>query len=615
MNAFKQTLLTAILASSLAYSSISGATSMVLDIQDSPGEGLYDTTPALPVGGNNGTTVGEQRTIVFQYAADLLAEIFDSSVPIVIEARFDSLTPCSPSSGVIGSAGANGWYLNFPGAPSFFTYYPQALANSLSGSDRNAATADISATFNSDVGTAGCLTSKSYYYGLDGNAGGGIDFLSLVLHEVIHGLGFQTLVDLSTGAKPNNYNDSYMVHLEDHSLNDHWGDNTMDNSERQASAIDDGDLLWTGSNVTANIGGLTNGVANGHIQMYAPGTLNTGSSVSHFNSNTTPNELMEHVLPAGQDSIGLARSLLQDIGWPVFASNDPIISDVDSFTLKSDEVIDIIFAVMDNDTDVSSLSVTATSSNTSIIPNANLVISGSGRSKTLNIQPLFGTDGDVTVTLNVNDGSGSANTNFVVSVTTDLDPVITITSPDGAIFYDSPQTMDATATDTEDGDISASITWNSSLDGNIGSGASISPTLTDGSHLITTEVTDSGSNTSSDAISITVSLFGDADGDGLTNQFEVVTLGTNPENTDSDGDGMSDYNEISIDGDSGNYTPGVDANPLNEDTDGDGVPDGQDFDPLDAEIGIVSVNTLPQWGMMLIASLLLAIVARRKTTA
>lgn len=593
----------------ISGSAISYATTIVLDIQDGPGEGLNDTTPAVPVGGNNGTTVGEQRTIVFEYAASLLEQVIVSGVPIVIEASFDPLTPCGPSSGVIGSAGASGWILNFSGAPVSNTFYPLALANSLSGSDQNSGSADIAATFNSDVGTPGCLSTKSYYYGLDGNASGSeIDFLSLILHEIIHGLGFQTVVNLSTGAKASGYNDAYMRHLEDHSIDKNWGDTSppppaMSDAERMNSATDDGDLHWTGGNVNANLGGLTGGVDQGHMQMYAPTSLSTGASVSHFNANTTPNELMEHILPSNQDNIGLARFLLDDIGWPMFASNAPIISAVDDLTLKSDETIDIDFAVMDNDTDTGSLLVTASSSNTSVIPNGNLVISGIGRGKTLNIDPVNGMSGDVTITLTVDDGSSSTSTNFVIGV---RNATITITSPsEEEIFYNDPQNMIATAIDNVTGDISASTSWTSSIDGSIGSGGVASPSLTDGSHQITAEVTDSGGSTVSDMVNITVDLNGDADGDGLNNQLEEAVLGTDPEEPDSDNDGLNDFIEVNMDGDPNNYTPGVDTDPMNPDTDGDGAKDGHDFDPLDPNVGIISVDTMPYWAAVMVAVLLI----------
>ncbi len=57
----------------------------------------------------------------------------------------------------------------------------------------------------------------------------------------------------------------------------------------------------------------------------------------------------------------------------------------------------------------------------------------------------------------------------------------------------------------------------------------------------------------------------DHDGDGLPNE-EEERLGTNPYDPDTDGDGLSDYEEVSVYG----------TNPLLVDTDGDGLTDGQE---------------------------------------
>jgi len=86
-------------------------------------------------------------------------------------------------------------------------------------------------------------------------------------------------------------------------------------------------------------------------------------------------------------------------------------------------------------------------------------------------------------------------------------PVVSITSPvDGSIF-DYGFTIDfaGTASDTEDGDLTATLVWTSSIDGQIGTGGSFSSTtLSDGNHTITAEVTDTGEATGSDSVSITV---------------------------------------------------------------------------------------------------------------
>lgn len=71
----------------------------------------------------------------------------------------------------------------------------------------------------------------------------------------------------------------------------------------------------------------------------------------------------------------------------------------------------------------------------------------------------------------------------------------------------------------------------------------------------------------------------DDDNDGLDDAFEL-SLGSNPLLADTDGDGLSDYAEVSYDGDASTYTPGADLNPLTADSDGDGRADGVDPTPL-----------------------------------
>lgn len=67
----------------------------------------------------------------------------------------------------------------------------------------------------------------------------------------------------------------------------------------------------------------------------------------------------------------------------------------------------------------------------------------------------------------------------------------------------------------------------------------------------------------------------DSDFDGLTDAQEAA-LGTDPFKPDTDGDGLTDLDEVDNDGDPNTYTAGVDTDPTNPDTDGDGLLDGQE---------------------------------------
>jgi hypothetical protein len=70
----------------------------------------------------------------------------------------------------------------------------------------------------------------------------------------------------------------------------------------------------------------------------------------------------------------------------------------------------------------------------------------------------------------------------------------------------------------------------------------------------------------------------DDDNDGLSDTDEAA-IGTDPFKADTDGDGITDYNETLYDGVAG-YNPDTDTNPLSPNTDGDAYPDGTDPIPL-----------------------------------
>lgn len=93
----------------------------------------------------------------------------------------------------------------------------------------------------------------------------------------------------------------------------------------------------------------------------------------------------------------------------------------------------------------------------------------------------------------------------------------------------------------------------------------------------------------------------DSDGDGISDYDEINVYGTDPYNPDTDGDGLSDYDEIFVhntdplnpDTDGDGLSDGDEVNvygtdPLNPDTDGDGISDGDEVnkygtDPLKAD--------------------------------
>jgi hypothetical protein len=313
------TFLPVLAAGLLGTASPATAATFVLVNTDGPGEGFNDPAPRTALPGNPGTTLGQQRLNVFQAAAAVWGTTLRSDVPISIDIQMNPL-PCNATSAVLGGAAPTVVFRDFTGAPLPATWFVGALADSLAGVDLDAGTPDegapeLVAQFNSSInGSAGCLGGFDWWYGVGAPAPNGtIDFFTVVLHEIAHGLGFTTVVSRANGEKLLGFDDSYMVNLEDHSTGTRWP--AMTNGQRLASQVDDGDLHWVGPHVVEVSELLAAGRhPSAHVQMYAPNPVQVGSSVTHFDTDLTPNELMEPFLSSNAANL-LTTELLRDVGW------------------------------------------------------------------------------------------------------------------------------------------------------------------------------------------------------------------------------------------------------------------------------------------------------------
>ena len=234
-------------ASALASTAFAAATITIVNV-NAPGVGFNDPTPAVPVGGNPGTTLGQQRLNAFQYAASIWGAELDSSVVIRIQASMVPLS-CTATSAVLGSAGPTFVDLDFPGAPLAGHLYHIALANKLAGSDGVPGAPHINARFNSNLGQPNCLAGSPFYLGLDANEGTGIDLAAVLLHEFGHGLGFSTTTNGQTGAPLAGFPHAYDHFAFDNTIGKFW--DGMTNAERAASALNGRNVVWTGAGVTA----------------------------------------------------------------------------------------------------------------------------------------------------------------------------------------------------------------------------------------------------------------------------------------------------------------------------------------------------------------------------
>ena len=218
---------------------VAGPAQFVIVNINAAGVGFNDPTPAAPVGGNTGTTLGEQRLIAFSYAASLWSARLDSNVPIRIRAQFTSL-----AAGVLGSAGPIQVFRDFPNAPLAQTLVPRRAGQqarrrrSLARHRRHQRQLQhaTSTSISGWTTTHGALN----------------DLVAVLLHEFAHGLGFSQTASLTTGAYLAGFPDHYNSKLLDTVLGLHW------NADDQRAAPRVGDALgqaWCGtaSVVTAGL--------------------------------------------------------------------------------------------------------------------------------------------------------------------------------------------------------------------------------------------------------------------------------------------------------------------------------------------------------------------------
>jgi hypothetical protein len=250
-----------------------------------------------------------QAQAAFQHAVNLWSTQLTSPVTIRIEAEFTNL-----GGNVLGSAGP--WLVrDYPGLMPG-TWYAVALANKIGGVDRLPGNFDIHASFNSGFG---------WYYGTDGNAPGGTyDFVSVVLHELGHGLGFAGSMTHNGSSGSSGFSGFPVIY-----------DRFTENGAGQALLGFASPSASLGTQLTSNnlfFDGPQARAANGGAapRLYAPPSWQQGSSYSHLNEATygvgNINSLMTPQLASGEaihDPGPITRGIFEDTGWTTGVETPP----------------------------------------------------------------------------------------------------------------------------------------------------------------------------------------------------------------------------------------------------------------------------------------------------
>ncbi|MEO1653112.1 MAG: hypothetical protein AAFU64_06180, partial [Bacteroidota bacterium] len=250
----------------------------------------------------------------FQFAVDIWAGLINSDIPIRVEASFLDLTqpPFNAPANALGGAGPSDYYRNFSGANRFDTWYPVALAEKLAQRELNPSdSSDIEAFFN---------TTAEWYFGTDGNPpANASDMVSVVLHELCHGIGFTGFADVDEDSGQGFIELQSSPVIFDRFLVDQQGRLATNTSVYPDPSPLLGDLFTSGALFFS--GPSSNAVnAASPVNLYAPSSFAAGSSIHHLDDqfNNTPNRLMTRAIALGtsiQNPGSLALAMLEDIGW------------------------------------------------------------------------------------------------------------------------------------------------------------------------------------------------------------------------------------------------------------------------------------------------------------
>lgn len=349
----------------------------------------YDAQKALTF-----VTVPSEVKAAIEYTLEIWASLINSKGPISVTFGMAKL-----DTGVLGASYVGTIHRDFSGAPLQNVWYRAAMANAFSGEDVNGEDSpEIDIVMSSEF---------SWYYGIDGNCPATkMDFVSVILHEVCHGLGFsgsaQYRISGGTAYVGIGYNGYPMIY-----------DKFIVHGSSKTPIMTYKDLPSSlGPALTSNslyFNGIEANKANGGsmVPIYAPYSWSSGSSYSHvgekFRSDGSGNTSM--LYSAGYGDVAhspgpVVLGIFKDMGWQI--GND--VKKVTSIALSvpnNDKTVlagqtkQVTATVLPADAD--DPSVTWTSSNTGV---ATVDANGLVTAKMISTQ----TD-NVTITAAANDGS------------------------------------------------------------------------------------------------------------------------------------------------------------------------------------------------------------------
>jgi hypothetical protein len=253
----------------------------------------------------------------FQYAVDIWETLIYSPVTIRVQATWESLQKSE-----LGHCSPANFYKNFNSTEKQDCYYPISLVEKMLREDMKATDEyDITASFNKDF--------SNWYFGTDGNTPAlQYDFVSTVLHEMAHGLGFSGFFSSQNGSGGYGSDGSAIF---DQFIIDKNG-NKLVNSTIYPNPSTKLNLAMTSGWLQFN----TQLVGSNLPRLFAPSTWQSGSSIYHLDDSSypvgDPNSLMTPYTDMGESNHNpgpMVLAIMDEIGWKTISIKHTPLKDIE----------------------------------------------------------------------------------------------------------------------------------------------------------------------------------------------------------------------------------------------------------------------------------------------
>lgn len=275
----------------------------------------------------NITYVGfpEEAKVAFEYAISIWEQFLTSPIPISVLAKWENF-----SGNTLAQSRPSVFYKNFDSAPVSNVYYPIALAEKLSGREWNGdKEADIFCSFSNNA---------PWYFGTDGNTSETkYDFITVVLHEMAHGLGISGFLSDENGvgeiSNPGNTPSAYDYYI--------YNSNKQRISDNTIFKSPSADLHKQLTSNNLDFGCSNPDCHDSKSAIYAPDSWKDGVSIYHLKSaqaNTNDDhELMSAYLYKGEANHNPGINTLQilsEIGWNTNSFQVQEIKDIEETAME-----------------------------------------------------------------------------------------------------------------------------------------------------------------------------------------------------------------------------------------------------------------------------------------